>query len=39
MFAVGETHSNRLRLSFSYADQAQIDDGVETLAETVTKRL
>jgi 2-aminoadipate transaminase len=39
MFAVDESHSNCLRLSFSYADQDQIDEGVETLAETVRQRL
>lgn len=39
MFAVNEDHSNCLRLSFSYADQEQIDDGVKALAETAKSRL
>jgi len=39
MFAVEEDHANCLRLSFSYADEDKIDEGVRVLAETAKSRL
>lgn len=38
MFAVDRDHSNCMRLSFSYADPAAIDDGVAILAEVIDDR-
>lgn len=39
MFGVDADHSNCLRLSFSYADPDQIEEGVRILAKTADKRL